>query len=168
MFSPRVPPPHVLAAFERCLHECRTAVDMKMWFEYHERHIEPLIESPDLRWVAPVSAGHIDEYLDCVSDQTHLGSLPKTKGIVARHPFGPNNPPDGVWASYARLRLRRGGCQGQDRDLLEKDEEFVGAFSADSGYCAEGVGELVIDVRRFKVRRLSFVRQLARIRKQRR
>lgn len=165
MFRPSVPPPHVLAAFERCSHEGRTAVDMKIWVGFHESHTEPLIEITELIWVTPVSAEQIDQYINSDSDQTNLGSMTETKSIVARHPFGLSNPPDCVWASHARLR--RGGCHRRDPDLVEKDKEFVGAFSADSGYCAEGFGELVDNVKRFKVRRLSFVRQLAEIRKRR-
>lgn len=166
MFRPSVSPPHVLAAFERCLHEGMSTVDMKIWVGFHESHTEPLIDSTDLRWVTPVPAGKIDEHLESFPHQTSLGSMTKTKRIGARHPFGLNNPPDGVWASHARLQ--RDEWDRRDPDLVEKDRDFVEAFSAHSGYCAEGVGELVVNVRRFKVRRLSFFRQLAEIRKKRR
>jgi hypothetical protein len=167
MFSPSIPPPHVLAAFERCLHEGMSTADVKIWVGFHESHTEPLIQSTDLRWVTPVSAAHIDEYLNnndsCQNDRD---SLTETKNYVARHPFGLNNPPDDVWASHARLQ--RGERDRRHPHLEERDREIVGAFSADKGFCAEGVGAQVSSGKRFKVRRLSFVRQLAEIRKQKR
>lgn len=139
---------------------------MKIFVGCHESQTQPLIEDALLRWVAPVPAEQIDKYVDTITDQTNLNSMVITRNYVARHPCGRSNPPVGV--SAAQTRLQQGQWDRRDSDRVEQKREFVGVFTAESGYCGEGVGQQDNNVQRFKVRRLNLFRQLAEIRKRRR
>lgn len=165
--SPSDPPPHVLAAYEKCLHEGMSKEDVSISVGFHENHTEPFIEDADLRWVAPVPADQLEEYLDNGSDHMDEYLAPmKSKNGLARHPFGLTNPKDSIWAAHARLKWDKG--TQRDSDVRKNDQELVQAFSAIIGLYVEGVGRPDDTVREFRIRRLTLARKLAKIRKQRR
>lgn len=63
IFVPSIPPPDVLAAYERCIRNDGTMSDVEMWVTFHEVHVEPLLEHMDAVWVVPVPTTSRDQSL---------------------------------------------------------------------------------------------------------
>lgn len=141
IFSPSVPPPDVLAAYERCIRNDGTSTDAELWVTFHELHVEPLLNHTDaVFWVAPVPARGRHSKIK-IPD---AGAVEADDEAECRHPFGLLNPPAQVWEAHRRL------VQGE---RSSEDQHLVDTFAVKNAYYGNGLGKQESTSRYFRVRR---------------
>ena len=97
IFAPCVPPPDVLAAYERCIRNEGTRTDVEIWAKFHEVHHEILLKYTDPR------------------------------AQVWKHPFELFNPPRKAWEAYERLKLGIGNSGDRELvDMFAAKKAYYG------------------------------------------
>ena len=156
MFGPCIPPPDILAAYERCIRNDGTSTDVEMWVAFHEVHVEPLLGGTDAVWVAPVPTRSRDADLEVREHADPDDVVVDGEAEDCRHPFGLLNPPQKVWDAHRRLVLGDGGSEDQD---------LVDAFAVTNAYYGIGLGKQKSTSRHSKARRLRYSPSLAKQRR---
>lgn len=89
---------------------------MEMWVNFHELHVETLLEHTDGVWVAPVPVTKREDNMK-IGERAYPGGVEANDEVEeCRHPFGLLNPPDFVW--QAHRRLVRGEAGSKDQELV--------------------------------------------------
>ena len=87
---------------------------MEIWVNFHELHVEPLLEDTGAFWVAPVPATKRDDNMK-MGERAYPGGVEASdEEEECRHPFGLLNPPDFVWQAHRRIVLGEGGSKDQE------------------------------------------------------
>lgn len=156
IFSPSVPPPDVLAAYERCIRNDGTSTDVESWVTFHELHVEPLLEHTDAVWVAPLPGRGRDGKIK-ICESTDTGGVEASdEAEKCRHPFGFLNPPAEVWEAHRRLMQGKGSSE---------DQSLVDTFAVKNAYYGNGLGKQKSTSHCFRARRPRYSPSLAKQRR---
>lgn len=129
---------------------------MEIWVNFHELHVEPLLEHTDAVWVAPVPATKRGNNMR-IGEHADLGGVEANDEVEeCRHPFGLLNPPDKIWQAHRRLVLGEGGS---------KEQELVDTFAVKNAYYGNGLGKQESMSRCFQVGRPRYCPSLAKQRR---